>query len=387
MITQSRKAILRTHCTLLAIGIAFGCGQGDPPATAPPEIDVVEVIQRDQSIYVELVGETRGTYDIPIRARVEGVVTGMHFVEGRTVNEGELLYSIDPSPYETKVVEAEGQLAEALTRLAKNHADLERIRPLAEIGAASQIELDAAVAQYEAALGAKKAAQARRDRARIELGYTRLSAPITGRIGITAAKVGEFVGRAPNPVVLNTISVIDPIRVRFALDEKNYLRLARRRITDQEQGNIDDRAVYRYEMILADGSLYPHRGRLVGTDAEIDPDTGTFTLEAEFPNPDRLVLSGQFARVRLQVDVVQGAILVPQRAIRDIQGKSQVFVIDAAGVTRKRDVLLGSKIGRLQIIEEGLGAGERIALQIARLEEGMKITPKPLKLDANGNAS
>jgi membrane fusion protein (multidrug efflux system) len=356
-----------------------------PPEAEVPEIRVVEVVQRDQPILADLVGETHGAVDVPIRARVEGEVLRMHFTEGQNVLKGDLLYTIDPEAYETGVVAAEGQLAEASIRVAKNESDLERIRPLAEIGAASKSDLDSAIAQYKAATGARQAAEARVDQAKIRLGYTRIVAPISGRIGISAAKAGEFVGRAPNPVVLTSISAVDPIRVRFFLDERTYLRLARERISEREAGEVDDDTEARYELILADGTIHEYRGRLAATGARIDSDTGTFTLEAEFPNPDELVLAGQFARVRVEIDRKMGALLVPQRAIRETQGNFNVFVVDASGVVSLRSIQVGEQIDRLQIVEKGLDAGERIAYEIARLEPDMKIVPIPLELNPDGS--
>lgn len=370
----------------LLVPLSLGaCAEPPPPAAAAPEIRVVEVISRDQPILVDLVGETRGAVDVPIRARVEGEVLRLHFTEGQNVVKGDLLYTVDRETYEAEVIAAEGRLAEASIRVAKNESDVRRIRPLAEIGAASKSDLESAVAQYKAAIGARQTAEAQVDQAKIQLGYTRIVAPISGRIGISAAKAGEFVGRAPNPVVLTSISAVDPIRVRFFLDERTYLRLARERISEREAGEVDDDTEARYELILADGTIHKHRGRLAATGARIDSDTGTFTLEAEFPNPDELVLAGQFARVRVEIDRRMGALLVPQRAIRETQGEFSVFVVDASGVVSFRSIQTGEQIDRLQIVETGLDAGERIAYEIARLEPEMKIVPIPLKLNADGS--
>jgi len=373
--------------SLLVLLCLGACSEAPPPAPTPPEIHVVEVIMRDQPILADLVGETRGALDVPIRARVEGEVLRVHFIEGQTVVEGDLLYTVDPKFYETGVGEAEGMLAEARIRVTNNKADVDRIRPLAEIGAASQSDLESEIAQYEAAIGAMRAAEARVERAKIQLGYTKITAPISGRIGISAAKAGEFVCRAPNPIVLTSISAIDPIRVRFFLDERTYLRLARERISERDAGQVDDDTEARYELILADGSIHNHRGRLAATGGRIDPDTGTFTLEAEFPNPDKLVLAGQFARVRVETDRQIGALLVPQRAIREVQGIFQVYVVDAAGIVGLRSVELGERIDRLQIVEKGIEPGERIAYEIARLEPDMKIVPIPLRLNPDGSVS
>jgi len=369
---------------LLPIGLlVVACGQTEPPAPRPLEIPVVQVIQRDQPIEVEMVGQTLGSVDIPIRARVEGVLEGMEFAEGRAVKKGQLLYTIDPQPFEAKVVEAKGRLAEARTALAKAKADLGRIKPLAEMNAVSQQDLDAAVAQYEAAIGATQAAGAQVEQAEIELGYTRIHSPIDGGIGLSEAKVGEFVGRAPNPVVLNFVSQTDPIRVRFAIDERRYLKFARQLIALSAKGK--ERQRKGLDLILADGTTHTHRGHIVATDAAVNPNTGTFTLEADFSNPNNLVLAGQFARVRAVVETRKDALLVPQRCLSELQGKFRVFIVGEDGSVELREVQPGPKIAQLQIVESGLNPGERVALEgLLRLKANMKVVPKLAQLDESG---
>ena len=231
--TRSRNGHLSlpaAGCATLALALTVAlaaCGRSEPPAPPPLNIPVVEVLQRDQPILVEFVGQTFGSVDIPIRARVQGFLESMDFLEGRKIQKDDLLYTIDPLPFEAFVVEAQGYVAEARTMLAKSKSDLGRIRPLAEMKAVSQQDLDSAVAEYEAAIGSLQAANAKLDQANIQLSYTRIHSPISGRIGISAAKVGEFVGAEPNPVVLNFVSQTDPIRVRFAINEREYLRWAR----------------------------------------------------------------------------------------------------------------------------------------------------------------
>lgn len=369
---------------LIALGAALavgGCGEAAPPPPAQLEVPVVEVIQRDQPIVLEMVGATRGSADIPIRARVEGVLLGMHFTEGRKVAAGDLLYTIDASPFESKVVEARGDVAQARTMLAKSKADLDRIEPLAAINAVSQQDLDGAVAQYEAALGALQASEARLEQAKIELGYTRIHSPIEGRIGISKARVGEFVGRSPNPVVLNYVSRTDPIRVRFAIDERRYLQLARR-IRANEAAGESRQAVL--ELVLADGTLHPHTGHTVAADAAVDPETGTFTLEADFPNPEELVLAGQFARIRTAVETLEDALLVPQRCISELQGIFRVYVVAKDGSIEVRPVELGPRIDRLQVVLSGLMPEERVALDTMRLRPGLTVSPKLTALDSSG---
>jgi membrane fusion protein (multidrug efflux system) len=333
-----------------------------------------------------MIGQTLGSVDIPIRARVDGVLEEIHFLEGRDVEKGQLLYVIDPTPFEAKVVEAEGRLAEAQTRLAKAASDLERIRPLAEMDAVSKQDLDAAVAQFEAAEGSLQAAKAQVEQARIQLGYTRISAPVDGLIGITQAKVGEYVGRSPNPVVLNVVSRTDPIRVRFSINEREYLRFSRRfsqRLRDIREEKPEAKGL---QLILSDGSIHEHPGNIVSFDAAIDSTTGTLTLEADFPNPDRIVLPGQFARVRGTLEERKGALAVPQRAVMETQGIFQLAVVGDDGTVDMRQVEMGPRIDDLWIVESGLQPGERVAIEgLQRMRSGMQVVARDAQAGTAGD--
>lgn len=369
----------RVLCLLMTAAVA-GCGTGEPPAPPPLDIPVMPVIQKDTDISLDLVGQTRGSIDVPIRARVQGVLLSRDFREGGFVESGQLLYTIDPAAFQSKVVEAEGYVAEARTLLAKAGSDLDRIRPLAEMDAVSQQDLDGAVAQYDAAVGNLQAAEAQLEQAQIEFGYTRIHSPIDGFIGISIAEVGEFVGAPPNPVVLNYVSLTDPIRVRFSINERDYLRLARtlsaaRRTATASE--VEDRG-QGLKLILADGSIHPYDGHIVAFDAAINPSTGTFTLEADFPNPDDVVLAGQFARVRAIVDSIKGALLVPIKAISELQGLYRVFVVKQDNTVEARTVDLGPQVGRLRVVTAGLSPGEQIAVEgLLRLSDGARVNPQP----------
>ena len=360
------------------------CGPTEPPAPPPLEIQVVEAVQRDADITLDLVGQTRGSTDIPIRARVQGFLESIEFLEGRAVEEGQLLYTIDPAPFRSKVVEAEGRVAEARTLLAKSKADLDRIRPLAEMKAVSQQDLDGAVAQYEAAIGNLQAAAAQMEQAEIELSYTRIHSPINGSIGISAAKVGEFVGAEPNPVVLNFVSRNDPIRVRFSINERDYLRLARKfaDLRDaQGKSKNDDHDGCNLQLILADGTMHPYKGTIIVYDAAINPTTGTFTMEADFDNPRGIVLAGQFARVRAVIDHLEDAVMVPVRAVSELQGIFRIFVVGDDGVVTLRVVELGPQIGNMRIINSGVDVNERVAIEaLLRLQNGAQVNPKVVDL-------
>jgi membrane fusion protein (multidrug efflux system) len=375
----------RLFWVLVAATLLAACGAEAPPAAKPPEIEVFEVVARDTRITQDFVGQTRGSTDIPIRARVEGFLESRNFSEGRAVTKGQLLYTIDPRQFNAKVVEAQGRLAESRTMLAKARADLARIKPLAEMKAVSQQDLDASVAQRDAALGSVQATEAQVDLANIELGYTRVHSPIDGFIGISQAEVGEFVGAAPNPVVLNFVSLTDPIRVRFSINERDYLRLSRAMAKRRRQGReitAQERAELDVELILADGSIHSHKGEIVASDAAMNPDTGTFTFEADFANPDAIVIAGQFARVRMAVENRRDALLIPQRAVAELQGNFRVFAVDEDGAVQMKEVKLGPQVGRMMIVESGLAAGDRVAIEgLLGLKDGATVQPKVVGFD------
>ena len=379
-------AMTQTLVVIAATLLLAACGKPEPPAMPPMEVAVVQVQPRSIPIYLDMIGQTLGSVDIPIRARVDGVLEEIHFLEGRDVKKGQLLYVIDPTPFRAQVVEARGRLAEAETRLAKAASDLERIRPLAEMDAISKQDLDAAVAQFEAAEGSRQAAKAQVDQAEIQLGYTRITAPVDGLIGITQAKVGEYVGRSPNPVVLNVVSQTDPIRVRFSINEREYLRF--RREFAQSMRDIRDETARpdALQLILSDGSIHDHPGDIVSFDAAIDPTTGTLTLEADFPNPDRIVLPGQFARVRGELENRAAALAVPQRAVMETQGIFQLAVVGDDGTVDLRQVRMGPRVGDEWIVEEGLEPGERVALEgLQRMRPGMQVVARETPAEPAGD--
>lgn len=375
-----RASDARLEISLLAcVMLLSACAAKEPPARPPPEIKVVEVVQRDTILKQDFVGQTLGSTEIPIRARVQGVLESQSFIEGSAVTKGQLLYVIDGRPFRAKVVESEGRLAESLTQLAKATADLARVRPLAEMQAVSQQDLDAAVAQRDAALGSVKASEANLELANIELGYASIYSPIDGNIGISEAGVGEFVGASPNPVVLNNVSLTDPIRVRFSINEREYLRFKRELVADRQHQSdaiAKKRTSFGVELILADGTTHNHIGRVVASDAVINPDTGTFMLEADFPNPDTIVTAGQFARARIAISTIPDALLVPQRALTELQGQFRAFVVDSEGAVSMRSVKLGAQVGRLTIVESGLVKGERVAIEgLLSLKNGAVVSP------------
>jgi membrane fusion protein (multidrug efflux system) len=367
---------------LLAIAGLAACGPdsgGEMPAAL--EVLVTTAERRDVPLTIEMVGTTLGTQDVPIRARVEGFLESMDFTEGTFVSKGDLLYTIDAQPFRAKLVEAQSQLAAARTNLAKAKSDLDRIRPLAEMHAVSEQDLDGAVAQEAAARASVSASEAAVELAEIELSYTRLVAPIDGLIGITKAKPGEFVGREPNPVVLNVLSDVDPIRVRFAISEREYLIMARTYMAredprrDRQTQEPDDANLV---LILADGTEHPGRGDVVAVAQSINPETGTYSIEAAFPNPDRIILPGQFARVRAVHEVLEQAVVIPRQAVVELQELFRVYVVDGDGVVTAREITKGPEDDREVVVEGGLEAGETIVVEgIQRVRPGMTVATRP----------
>lgn len=370
---------------MLAAVIALsqaGCEKSVPEAAAPPPlpVGVATAERRDVPQFVDMVGTTLGIQDVPIRARVEGFLETMNFREGGFVKKGDLLYTIDAQPFQAKLVEAQSRLATARTNLVKAQSDLARIRPLAEIDAVSQQDLDGAVAQEAAARSSVDAADAAVDLARIELSYTRLKAPIDGLIGLSKAKPGEFVGREPNPVVLNVLSDIDPIRVRFSISEREYLILARYYLARGERGASMDGKQPQLKLLLADGSEHAYPGKAVASSQAIDPETGTYAVEAAFPNPDGLLLPGQFARIRAPYQTLENAVVIPRRALSELQGRFQVYVVGAGNKIEVRDVVPGPQADNMVVIESGLEGGESVVVDgLQKVRSGMTVAPKPVE--------
>ncbi|UCH22981.1 MAG: efflux RND transporter periplasmic adaptor subunit [Deltaproteobacteria bacterium] len=273
------------------------------------------------------------------------------------------------------------RLAEAKTMLAKATSDLNRIRPLAENKAVSQSDLDGAVAAYEASQASVEAAQAVLRASQIKLSYTRINSPITGVIGKTKAKVGDFVGRSPNPVILNTVSNLATVRVEFFLPENQDLEVARR-IIEREKVGGPQRGTATFELILADGSLYPLSGRFDFIDRNVDPTTGSILIQVSFPNPDKLIRSGQFAKIRTVLERVKGGILVPQRCVSELQGITRVFVVGDDNKVQERVVRLGPSVGSDWLILKGLEAGEKVIYEgLQKVSDGVMVNPQIVSLE------
>src|SRR5262247_1300673 len=351
-------------CFLLAFGVA--CSKTEAPPPPPPEVQVAEVVQKDVPIYVELVGSTLGSEDVEIRARVEGYLVAIDFTEGSFVRKGQPLYKIDPEPFRVAVDEAKASLATAQARLEKTDNDVARYTPLDKQQAA------------KAQVDAQRAAVAQ---AQLNLGYTNITSPVDGVIGTTQKKVGSLVGRGES-TLLNTVSQINPILFRCAIAEAEYLRLARREASSkpgQKQANV--------ELILADGTIFPHKGRLDAIERAVDTTTGTLMGQFSFPNPEQLLRPGLYGKARFVTDVKDDALLVPQLAVQEIQGLYSVMVVKPDATVEQRMVKAGERVGNLWIINSGVKPGEKVIVEgLQKVQPGVKVVAKVVKMEQEGAA-
>ncbi len=339
--------------------ILYSCkGKEEGPAVQPMEVPVVQVMQQNVNLESEYTGQTYGESDVEMRSRVEGWVLSMNFKEGSMVKKGQLLYTIDQLPYKNAVDEAAAAVADANGLMIKAKNDLDRITPLAAIGAVSQRELVAAQASYTSSKAMVESSEASLRNAKIELAYCNVIAPISGMIGISKFKVGDYVSKGP-AFIMNTVSSIDNIRVRFTISEKEYLRITR---LMQEKGIKLGEKADNVKMTLADGSAYQIKGKLNFADRQIDPSTGALTLEAEFKNSDNMLRPGQYVKLRLVTDYRENALLIPQRAVNEMQGMFQVFAVGDSNKLRLKLIKIGPQYNMSYIVEEGLTQGDRIVV-------------------------
>ncbi|HSE41630.1 MAG TPA: efflux RND transporter periplasmic adaptor subunit [Acidobacteriota bacterium] len=353
-------------CTLL---ISACKKEEPPPPPPPPDVKVAVVLQKTVPIYVENIGETTGASDVEIRARVEGFVQSVNFEEGSFVHKGQLLYTIDPQPLRAAVAESKGKLAEAQATMAKAQQDVARYKPLVEQNAISREEYETSISAEQAASASVDAARAAVQDAELNLGYTTITSPIDGLIGKTQVKPGALVGRGEN-TLLTVVSDVESVHVRSNVSERDYLRLAR------AKGSAGPPPKDAFELVLADGSVHKYKGKLVFADRAVDPQTGTLGIEATFPNPDKLLRPGLYARLRAVIDQKKDAILVPQVAVQELQGTHSVAVVGSDNKVTMRPVQAGERIGSLWIIDSGLKPGEKVIVEgLQKVREGSVVNP------------
>jgi len=343
--------------TVLAALLLGGCHERkDETPPPPPVVKAATVLQKDVPVTVEAIGELRGFTEIDIIARVEGFIESIDFDEGSVVKKGQLLYTIDPKPFEATLAQARGSEAEAQAQLVRTHQDVVRYEPLVAKNAISRQEYETAVALEKAAKAAADAAKALTERAEIDLSYTKVMAPDDGLVGKTEVDVGALVG-GTHPSKLTVLSRMDPIKARFSIPERDYLSYARKHGGEIKPG---DTSVFR--LVLADGTTHTELGTFSFLDSRVDTRTGTILMDVDFPNPGGLLRPGQYARVQGDVETKKGAILVPQRAVQEIQGVFHVLVVKPDDTVEQRMVKPAQRIGPLWVIDSGLQPGDRIVV-------------------------
>jgi membrane fusion protein (multidrug efflux system) len=332
----------------------ISCKNKKETAQLVPEVNVVTAGQRDVPIYAEYVGQTFGQSDVEIRSRVDGWVQSLNFKEGSTVNKGQLLYVIQDDELRDREQAAQAQLSQANILLVKAKSDLDRVKPLTEMNALSQRDLDAAQATYDAQGEAVNAAKAALSNARTQLSYARIISPINGTIGVSTVQVGDYVKNIGTPP-LNTISAVGAMRVRFSITENDYIQYSQK-MTKENLKNLE------VQFVLNDGSIFPETGKLDFANREIDPSTGSLLVQAVVENKSHLLRPGQYLKVRFKSDEIPNAVLVPQQAINQLQNIYMAYVVNDSNKITPRPVKTGNRIGSNWVITDGLKPGEKVAL-------------------------
>lgn len=362
-------------CLAICLSLLAGC---QPEAKAPPQapvVEVTEVLQKDVPIQEEWVGTTDGYVNATIRAQVTGYLIKQVYKEGDLIKKGQTLFEIDPRPFQAVLEQAQGALAQQEAQYANARANLDRVKPLAAQDAVSQKDLDDASSAERSAQAAVTAARAAVQKAKLDLEFTKITSPIEGIAGLATAQVGDLVGPAQGGE-LTTVSTVDPIKVFYTVNEQAYLSYMHR-LAPTSAGKGSGQSLH-LSLVLADGTAYPHDGRLFAIDRQVDLRTGTLRVAALFPNPGRLLRPGQFVRVHVVAGTKQGALLVPQRAVSDLQGGSQVAVVGPDDRVEMRAVKLGQAQGHLVVVEEGLKPGERVVAEgTQKITPGLKVNPRP----------
>ena len=365
-------------CSLLPVLIAglllFGCGKEQKAQPQAPIVEVVEVIQKDVPVYAEWVGTLDGSVNATIRAQVQGYLIKQNYKEGDFVKKDQVLFEIDPRPYQAAIEEAKGQLAQTEARWQTAKASLARIRPLAEQSAVSKKDLDDAIGAEESTHASVMSAKAALDKAQLNLDWTKVTSLINGITGIAKAQIGNLVG--PGSVEeLTTVSTINPIKCYVSLSEREYMQAQERRL--KQVGGLA------LHLILSDGSTYPYKGEVAFADRQVDVRTGTIRVATTFPNPQNLLRPGMFSRVRAELGIKKAALVIPQQAVAEIQGRYLVAVVSAENKVSIKPVKVGQWFGQLWVIDEGLQAREKVIAEgTQKVREGMAVSPKPFGTEA-----
>jgi RND family efflux transporter MFP subunit len=375
-IPLARDTALRIACALLVVALVAGCGGGAAaPPMAPPEVKVIAVAQRDVPIISEWVATLDGYVNAQIQPQVTGYIVKQTYREGSPVHKGDILFEIDPRPFEAVLDQAKAQLAQAQAQMGKTQLDVDRDTPLAKERAIAQSQLDNDVQANLAAKAAVQSSEAQVEQAQLNLEFTHVTSLFDGIAGIAQVQLGNLVN--PN-IVLTSVSQVNPIKAYFPISEQEYLRLADR--INAPQNRVDaPKDAPPLDLILADGTVYPSKGRVLYTDRQVDITTGSIRVVSAFPNPKNFLRPGQFGRVRASTYTRTGALLVPQRAVIELQGSFQLAVVGSDNKVSVRIVKVGERVGTEWIIDSGVKPGEMVIIEgVQKVRDGSSVNPKPL---------
>lgn len=367
------KPLVHTSFYLLTALLicAVGCKRKAQVTAPPPVVEVATVSQADVPIYHEWIGSLDGLVNAQIRAQVTGYLVKQNYREGDPIKKGDLLFEIDPRPFQAALDQTKGHLAQAEARFGKTKLDVKRYGPLVKDKAISQEEYDDAVQANLEAQAAVVSAKAQVEQAQLNLEFTKITSPIDGIDSIAKAQIGDLVGLASGE--LTTVSTIDPIKAYFNVTEQAYVNFTRRFMSDSDRR--EQLKQLGIEMILTDGTTYPLKGQIFATDRQIGPTTGALRVEAQFPNPDNALRPGQFARIRVKIDMKRDALLVPQRAVSELQGNYQIAVLTSSNTIHIQSVRVGERSSNSWVIEEGLHPGQRVVVEgVQKVREGLTVT-------------
>jgi membrane fusion protein, multidrug efflux system len=363
---------------------AAACTKQAPPPPPPPEVQVVTVEQRDEPIYSEWIGTLDGMVNADIRPKVEGYLLKQLYQNGSYVKQGTPLFEIDPRQPQASLDQANGNLARAEAMHAKTQRDVQIYTPLAAQRAISQQELDDARSREREAAASVDSARAAVEQARLNRAWTQVTSPISGVVGINKAQVGDLVN---STTLMTTVSQVDPIKVNVNISEQEYLRYAQAINKGLDAARQAGQGGH-LELILDDGSVFPQKGTVLSVDRQVDVRTGTMAVHGSFPNPGNILRPGQYAKVRVALQTVKGALLVPQRAVNELQGSYQVGVVGADGKADVRVVEPGERVGSLWVINKGLMPGDKVIVEgLSRVRTGQPVIVKPAAADASAAPS
>jgi membrane fusion protein (multidrug efflux system) len=365
------ETTLRAILLSLPILFGYGCKKAAPEPPPPPEVQVATVAPSNVPIFEEWIATLDGNVNAQIHAQVTGYLLAQNYAEGSEVKKGDLLFQIDPRPFQAALEQAKAKLAQDLAQVRKTALDVKRYTPLAKDEAISQETLDDAIQANLAAQAQDNADQAAIDNAQLNLSFTRVTSPIDGLAGIALAQIGNLVGQSST--VLTTVSNLDPIKAYFQVSEQTNLAFWKRLVV---AGKAAEKIPL--QLIFGDGSVYPETGAVSFADRQINAATGTLQVVGLFPNKDLILRPGQYGRVRAQTKLIENALLVPQRAVTQLQGVYQVAVVDATNHVHVQVVKVGEQIGSNWIVASGLKSGDRVVVEgTQEAAEGKRVDPRP----------